>query len=775
MNLLREPLVLFLAAVLLGWGVFLGSGAPAPLPADTPNEQFSAGRAESILQDLYQGLGPHVSGSPTNRVLRQRIEDQLLAAGYEPQLQSGYYCSPLFAACSPVENLVAVLPGGGEARHAILVTAHYDSAWAAPGVSDDGAGVVAVLEIARMAARGADFSHDIIFLFSDAEEQGLIGAYAFAAEHPAFERVRAVINLEARGVAGPSAMFETAPGNRGIIRLLAKHLDRPMANSLTYEMYRRMPNDTDFSVYRAYPIVGVNFAFTEGVAAYHSQADDLDRLDRASLQHHGQNAWSVLRALDERTLDKMVEGEDAVYVDLLGRGLLHYPVSTAAGLALVISVLVLIAIRRSYSRQVSFRQMFWSLVAVAALVLAIPGAGWLLSWPLGRWPDLHGLDHPWPWAGRLALFLSAIWLLQAVSGWLSARASTASVMSTVWGLYALLALALATTLPAAAFIPLLPLLAFMLGLGLDGLRWRHSPRLAISSFAGFVASLYIGFYLWRMLETITSFSDSALSMAPMILPAVAALPLLISNADRRGTPVGGRLVVIVLVLVSGTAHVLLPAYSVDRPRDMSVYYRTDAGSDGAWMVLESSFGRVDPVYARSHGFRPVAQLGGLQAQPVEPLDLPELAVRVQESGTGERQPNERRYRFELVVPQDVRQVVIQTPESAELTFARVGDQIAWDETRPTPRPRSRRELVLHQPPPGRVRIELEWAGAASASSVRVTTRYDLPAERLAPFMEEWPTGARPAFAGPRAEVRLTVPLPSPQASDGDRPPRRNGG
>ena len=58
-----------------------------------------------------------------------------------------------------------------------------------------------------------------MFLFADAEESGLRGAMLFAERHPLMKRVGLVVNLEARGVSGPSAMFETGADNAGLIRL----------------------------------------------------------------------------------------------------------------------------------------------------------------------------------------------------------------------------------------------------------------------------------------------------------------------------------------------------------------------------------------------------------------------------------------------------------------------------------------------------------------------------------------------------------------------------
>ncbi len=110
-------------------------------------------------------------------------------------------------------------------------------------------------------------------------------------------------------------MFETGDGNRRMIRTLAQAVERPVANSLTYEIYRNMPNDTDYSVYKGKGVMGLNFAFSSGVAVYHTLIDDVEQLDRGSLQHHGDNTWGMLNALGDRNLMGVEAKEDAGYID----------------------------------------------------------------------------------------------------------------------------------------------------------------------------------------------------------------------------------------------------------------------------------------------------------------------------------------------------------------------------------------------------------------------------------------------------------------------------
>ena len=401
---LRHPLSLLAISALVLLGVLRSYSSPEPVDAAAPDVVFSAIRAEAILRDFLRDKRPHVAGSPANALVRDRIMAEFEAAGYRPELQSRFHCNPMFGGCAPVQNIIATKPGRA-GKHAVLLTAHYDSVWAGPGAADDGAGTAAVLEIARMAADFPPFENDVIFLISDAEESGLVGAHAFAEHHPLFKKVKAVINLEARGVTGPSGMFETGSGNRSVIRMLSKGVERPVGTSLVYEMYRRMPNDTDYSVYKRQGVMGLNFAFAQGVALYHSSLDDADHLDLGSLQHHGDNAWGMLKALGERNLNTIYHREDAGYIDLFATRLIHYPVSISGGLALFLGVWVMLAIGLAFRREFRYRQLRWGLLAIPLMLLALVIGGYLLSWPLGRWPELHPLEHPSPWVGRLTLFL----------------------------------------------------------------------------------------------------------------------------------------------------------------------------------------------------------------------------------------------------------------------------------------------------------------------------------------------------------------------------------
>lgn len=78
------------------------------------------------------------------------------------------------------ENVYATLSSGEPSAETVVLGAHYDSVLRAPGASDDATGVAAVLAVAREMARVTPRRRDLLFVFFDEEERGLLGSKAFA-------------------------------------------------------------------------------------------------------------------------------------------------------------------------------------------------------------------------------------------------------------------------------------------------------------------------------------------------------------------------------------------------------------------------------------------------------------------------------------------------------------------------------------------------------------------------------------------------------------------
>jgi hypothetical protein len=749
---LRHPISLLAISLLVMLGVLRSYSSPAPVEADAPDVVFSAIRAEAILRDLLPENLPHVSGSTYNTVVRNRVVSHLESSGYEPQFQSRFHCNPMFGSCSPVENIIAVKPGS-EGKHAVLVTAHYDSGWAGPGAADDGAGTSAILEIARMAADFPPFRNDIIFLITDSEENGLIGADAFAEHHPLFEKVKVVINLEARGVAGPSALFETGDGNRRIIRMFAQNASRPTGNSLVYEIYKKMPNDTDYTVYKRKGVMGVNFAFAQGASVYHSVIDDPDHLDLGSLQHHGDNTWDMLKPLGERNLDTITSREDAGYMDVFAKRMVHYPVSITGGLTLFMGVWVMLAIGLAFRKEFRFRQLRWGLLAIPWLLITIVVGGYLLSWPLGHWPDLHPLEHPYPWAGRTALFLMLGLAGYSTLKLFSGRVSACAWMIIGWALIFVLGMVLTSKLPTAAHIALLPLAAFGLAWVVDLFRKKSPAPLLFASLFGFATAALISFYHFFMLDVVMNFDQSHIKVISFWMMALAVMPMLLAFVKERELTWQPAKWLLVAILAACLVHLFLPGFTAERPRDMALMYSEVDGEDTGYVVLESLYNTHDRKFARGHDFVMTelnsGRLGTVErpAREVSPLGLPGIWLTEQ---PGQQEKSGWRREFEAHLPDGSRYLRLTIPKAIGLTKAWVNGELALDNSIETKHKSTVDTLQLIYPGGGPVKFEL-LSTSPAAFTLAAVTWHDLPSVLIAPFMGNWPDEAQPFAYGPRAE------------------------
>jgi hypothetical protein len=312
-------------------------GTPDPVPATASQDLFSAERALIYLNVF--ATAPHPVGSAEHNRVRDYLVSQLTTLGVTPEVQRTTGVTPRYEVAGTVENIVARLKGTSGSTDAVALVAHYDSVAAGPGAGDDGAGVAALLETLRALRAGSSLRNDIIFLFTDGEEDGLLGASAFVAENPTAKDVRVAVNFEARGNAGESQMFETSAGNGRLVQIYAQAAPHPSGSSLTYEIYKHMPNDTDMTVFKKAGAAGLNFAFIGHWEAYHTPLDNPQLLDRGSLQQQGENALSLARSLGNTDLTQL-QDRDSVYFSVPGNFFAHYSSRFIWPLALVCGVVL---------------------------------------------------------------------------------------------------------------------------------------------------------------------------------------------------------------------------------------------------------------------------------------------------------------------------------------------------------------------------------------------------------------------------------------------------
>jgi hypothetical protein len=583
-------IALLLAAMLIAYR------PPVPLGADASPGIFSAYRANAILRDLVGSGTPHPIGSLADVRMREAIVERLSAFGYATELQSGFVCND--GVCGRPVNIIARLRPAAEDQDAVLLAAHYDSVPAGPGASDDGAAVASIIEIARILAARPPPRHPIVLLLTDGEEAGLLGALLFVQRHPLSRQVKAAVNLDARGTSGPSLMFETGAANSWLMRLYAAAIARPFTNSLYYVVYKQLPNDTDFTVFKKSAYQGFNFAFIGNVGRYHTPLDSVANISASSIQHHGDNALAALWALANASSLRPPIAE-SVFFDAYARGLIAWPAAGTLPAALIVFALLLaeafILLRR---RIVSKREIMWGGAGVVGMLIsgvALCAALVAVGLAVGKVPPFDGaswVSQPLPM--NLAAASVALLAAGVAGAWLARRAG-------FWGFWlaaalfdATLSAVIAAVNPGASFVLLLTSAAAAIGalpFAADRLRSRDATARTLprddgslpppSSWTTDWAALLPALVIFALTLPLLRFLYTALgslawpvSTLVLCLGAASLLPLLAAasvRARRRVVAATG-----LTALGAASLALCLPTYSAEWPERINVEYWLNA-------------------------------------------------------------------------------------------------------------------------------------------------------------------------------------------------------
>ncbi|MFY9622118.1 MAG: M20/M25/M40 family metallo-hydrolase [Pyrinomonadaceae bacterium] len=591
---------------------------------------------------------PHPIGSQAHAAVRDYIFGELSNLGLAPEKQqttavNKRWGSPFSA--GSVENIVARIKGT-ESGRALLLVCHYDSVPTSFGASDDGAGVVTLLETARALKAGAPLKNDVILLFTDGEEVGLLGAQAFVAEHPWSKDVGLFLNFEARGNSGPVLMFETSDGNGNLIRQFAKAASRPLASSFFYEIYKLLPNDTDFTVLKGMDAEGMNFAYVDGINHYHTLLDNIQEINPQSLQHEGSDALALARQFGNSDLTHP-RSTNAVYFNL-GAVFIHYPGALIIPL-LMLTVLIfgVVVVRDFRKREVTLSGIALGFLGLLAGIGLSSGTVWL-AWRLIRVARPSYRLIPWaePYQSnpfRIGFVLLAMAATSAIYVLLRKRVSDRNLIvgALLWWL--ILSAWTSVALPGGSYLFNLPLLFILLGLLLFSFSRSDNAKSQVLLTLAAVP----GIILWSPM-IYNAFVGLTLSASWMVIVSIVLLTgltvsiiLPIMNSKKWLLP--GLLALASLCLI--LAGIFLNGFSNKQPRANNIFYALNADTGKA--VFASSDDRTDDwtaqflipglergsmteyfprsVRAYLKSPAPVAQLVGPNAKPVS--DQTENGVR----------------------------------------------------------------------------------------------------------------------------------------------------
>ncbi|KAH8981758.1 hypothetical protein EDB86DRAFT_416246 [Lactarius hatsudake] len=249
-------------------------------------------------------------------------------------------------------NLLVKIDGTDNATEGdgVLFSAHFDSVSTAPGATDDGMSVVALLQLVNVLSKNRP-RRTAVFNINNGEEDGLHGAHTFL-RHPWSDLTSTFLNIEGAGSGGRPFLFRTTSYEVLKAFRSAPHIHADAISQDAWDQHI-IRSDTDYSVYSAPRtwggssltetnatarhvgpgggMQGADIAFYTGRSRYHTMDDTIRGMGDGGAQ---KSLWSLLELL-HTVSDSILNGrsdkidssenERAVYFELFGVYLVAFP------------------------------------------------------------------------------------------------------------------------------------------------------------------------------------------------------------------------------------------------------------------------------------------------------------------------------------------------------------------------------------------------------------------------------------------------------------------
>ena len=189
---------------------------------------------------------------------------------------------------------------GLHGKGGVMVNAHFDSVSTGYGATDDGVGVITALQLIKyFTTEGNTPERGVIALFNNGEEDGLYGAKAFLS-HPMSSFVHTFLNLEGAGAGGRATLFRSTDAE---VTQAYSNSPYPFGTVVSADGFQLgvVRSETDYIVFRAEGYRGLDVAFWEPRARYHTDEDDAKHTSKASLWHMLSAAVETTKALTSNT------------------------------------------------------------------------------------------------------------------------------------------------------------------------------------------------------------------------------------------------------------------------------------------------------------------------------------------------------------------------------------------------------------------------------------------------------------------------------------------
>jgi hypothetical protein len=210
------------------------------------------------------------------------------------------------------------------------VNAHFDSVPSGYGATDDGVGVVSILQlISYFTVPEHKPKRGIVALLNNGEEDYLNGAYAFT-QHPLSQFPHTFLNLEGAGAGGRAVLFRSTDAE---VTKFYKKVPYPFGTVVSADGFKKklVRSQTDYVIFNGeLGMRGLDVAFMEPRSRYHTQEDSTRFTSKDSLWHMLSGAIATVEGLASDTSDEFDgppvddgkvssgQGSDAVWFDLFG-------------------------------------------------------------------------------------------------------------------------------------------------------------------------------------------------------------------------------------------------------------------------------------------------------------------------------------------------------------------------------------------------------------------------------------------------------------------------
>ena len=237
-----------------------------------------------------------------------------------------------------------------DGKGGVLVNAHYDSVSTGFGATDDGVGVVTILQlIQHFTSQGQQPKKGIVAILNNGEEDGLHGAFAFT-QHPISKFAHTFLNLEGAGAGGRATLFRSTDTE---VTRFYRRSKYPFGTVLSGDGFKRgfVRSQTDYVVFNgALGLRGLDVAFMEPRARYHTDQDDSRHTGVDSLWHMMSAAISTVQGLSSDTSSTFEGkspdkgkvpsggGSEGVWFDLFGRVIVVFRLRTLFALSVTLLV-----------------------------------------------------------------------------------------------------------------------------------------------------------------------------------------------------------------------------------------------------------------------------------------------------------------------------------------------------------------------------------------------------------------------------------------------------